>query len=909
MKSALSLKTKRSLVLGLTVFFLVLWMATVTGGVIIRAVAESMIWNGTTAYSYAGGDGSAENPYQIANGAQLAKLVQETDTTGKYYVLTADILLNDVRTDEWKENNPRIWFGKWNSDGAFRGCLDGQGYTVSGIYIPYEPDPSNGGRSGLFAVIGSGAVIRSVRVAESYISAGQYSGAIAGFSEGIYGSIQPQISNCSVDKTVELNGRSVGGILGGGPLTANVDDCCFAGKLLATGDTVNGIVGDFWSVDWSLTNSYTVGYTAYRNGYQPSECSHVYSTVQQNGVTTLTLEQMTGTSAKVNMAGLDWENTWLVKANRRPVQRVFQARTVWDGTAADSYASGDGSEGNPYQIANGAQLAKLVQDSDTAGKYYELTADILLNDTADTGWETRSPHCWFFCTTDTLTFRGHLEGNGCTVGGLYLEQTPASQTTYSFTGMFPVLGSGAVVRNVGIVDAHLASQGYVGAVAGYSFKTVGATRPQISGCYADESVNLCGETAGGILGGGSLTANFDNCYFIGTLSASTPGLGNGIVGDFWSTDWEMSACYAVGYPLYRETYTPAICRYAYSTVEQYGITTLTRTQMTGEAAKTNMKGFDWNQAWRTAEGTPVLQTLSADYTVDCRPYGNEETLKNYRLVWGDEFTSDELDSSKWRLGENMAGNTELLLVRDNPQILRVEDSQLRLAARSWNDPAHPAVKYAATYSVRTKETMSFRYGYLEMRARVPYSKGAWPSFWLLSGGALGANPNDAYRVEVDIFEVFSSRDTATPNIHKWVTAPDGELIHHSQYAVDRAADNCSYRFSNSASLSQEYHYYGFQWTPQEMRMFIDGQEYMRYDLNDNYDGYADMQPFHSPLYIVLNNHVFTESGWRLLDSWLVTDEDVPAEYDVDWIRLYQDVNDPLEKIYLANESTVTERTD
>jgi len=120
-----------------------------------------------------------------------------------------------------------------------------------------------------------------------------------------------------------------------------------------------------------------------------------YSTVQQNGVTTLTLEQMTGTSAKVNMAGLDWENTWLVKANRRPVQRVFQARTVWDGTTADSYASGDGSEGNPYQIANGAQLAKLVQDSDTAGKYYELTADILLNDTADTGWETRSPHCWF----------------------------------------------------------------------------------------------------------------------------------------------------------------------------------------------------------------------------------------------------------------------------------------------------------------------------------------------------------------------------------------------------------------------------------------------------------------------------------------------------------------------------------
>ena len=34
---------------------------------------------------------------------------------------------------------------------------------------------------------------------------------------------------------------------------------------------------------------------------------------------------------------------------------------IWDGTAAESYAGGSGTESAPYLIANGAQLAKFEQ--------------------------------------------------------------------------------------------------------------------------------------------------------------------------------------------------------------------------------------------------------------------------------------------------------------------------------------------------------------------------------------------------------------------------------------------------------------------------------------------------------------------------------------------------------------------
>ena len=604
------------------------WM-TVENGLPIQQVFQTKpAWDGTTADSYAGGDGSEGNPYQIANGAQLAKLVQDADTAGKYYELTADILLNDVSSENWIENEPNSWIGKWGTDTGpyFQGHLEGNGHKVSGIYIVDEPTASGGAYYGLFPVISSGAVIRNVGVTNSYISSRMYVGAIAGFSCPSGGEIHPQFSGCYADETVTLNGTSVGGILGGGSLTANFDNCYFTGTLLTTGNTINGIVGDFWSSDWSLINSYVRGYTVYRDGFQPKICMNVYSTVEQSGVKALTVAQMTGEAAKKNMSGFDWGLVWestdstpillIIPENYVPGGGDGTPGEVWTGQIATNYAGGSGTKRDPYQIATGEQLAKLVQDTDTAGKYYKLTADILLNDVSKENWKSDLPREWFAFITDTLTFRGHLEGGGHVVRGLYLNQTPATQTTYCFTGLLPVLGSGAVVRNVGITDAELSSKGYVGAIAGYSFGNADDTQPQISGCYADSTVNLKGETAGGILGGGSLTANFDNCYFTGKLNAATAGLGNGIVGNFWATNWSMINSYAVGYPMYRDGFAPAVARNVYSTVNQASIWTLTIEQMTSGAARNNMKGFDWNQIWKTTDGTPALRVIPEDYQPD-----------------------------------------------------------------------------------------------------------------------------------------------------------------------------------------------------------------------------------------------------------------------------------------------------
>ena len=83
--------------------YTLLTLLMMAGGV----MAQNICWDGTIAEAYAGGDGTPENPYQIATAEQLALLAQQTnDGTGgnAYYVLTDNICLN-----ENSDVNPVLW--------------------------------------------------------------------------------------------------------------------------------------------------------------------------------------------------------------------------------------------------------------------------------------------------------------------------------------------------------------------------------------------------------------------------------------------------------------------------------------------------------------------------------------------------------------------------------------------------------------------------------------------------------------------------------------------------------------------------------------------------------------------------------------------------------------------------------
>ena len=103
-----------------------------------------------------------------------------------------------------------------------------------------------------------------------------------------------------------------------------------------------------------------------------------------------------------------------------------QPDEIWDGSIAEGFAGGTGTEADPYLISNGAELAYLAQQTNSGisyqGSYFALTNDIYLNDTTD--WES-----WGNDMSVVLLFRFHPAinpGSSCHPSGI--NKGPANST-------------------------------------------------------------------------------------------------------------------------------------------------------------------------------------------------------------------------------------------------------------------------------------------------------------------------------------------------------------------------------------------------------------------------------------------------------------------------------------------------
>lgn len=242
--------------------------------------------------------------------------------------------------------------------------------------------------------------------------------------------------------------------------------------------------------------------------------------------------------------------------------------------------------------------------------------------------------------------------------------------------------------------------------------------------------------------------------------------------------------------------------------------------------------------------------------------------REMHLVWNDEFNSDSLDRTKWNFRAKM--NQGDIKNSTDERNVKVENGNLVM--RTWKEDDGT---YSTNTSVTTDGVMSFRYGYLEMYANVPFVKGCWPSFWMQSKDV---HRSVDYLAEIDMFEIYDTKNTVSSDIHKWYS---GDEHYHA------GGRKWSYTFKRSLNLNNEYHLYGLGWTPDELYFTVDGKIYHRYDLSQDFGDRGDgMQGFHDPVYIIFNNFIFTEnSSWK--NPPVNSKTDWPITYKIDWIRLYQ----------------------
>ena len=213
--------------------------------------------------------------------------------------------------------------------------------------------------------------------------------------------------------------------------------------------------------------------------------------------------------------------------------------SAWDGSIATAFAGGSGTENDPYQIDDGAQLAYLASEVNKGqtyeNSYFVLTADI---DLANHDWTPigNSFSDALFGRTDYRLFAGNLDGKGHTIFNISIgtESTPLESDVFGLVGAT----AGKISNlNLDTVSIHgIAKIASIGAVIGFAGGLAGYSGGYIENCHvtgltmdmsAPSNVYAAAYCVGGLVGVLDETQLINECSVSGSI---TEKAGKGSIG-------------------------------------------------------------------------------------------------------------------------------------------------------------------------------------------------------------------------------------------------------------------------------------------------------------------------------------------------------------------------------------------
>ncbi|MAD60286.1 MAG: hypothetical protein CMH49_02070 [Myxococcales bacterium] len=266
-----------------------------------------------------------------------------------------------------------------------------------------------------------------------------------------------------------------------------------------------------------------------------------------------------------------------------------------------------------------------------------------------------------------------------------------------------------------------------------------------------------------------------------------------------------------------------------------------------------------------------------DLSLESEPSPPADPLADLELVWSDEFTgSGPLDSEKWGFEEGFKRNEEVQWYQ--PENAFREDGFLVIEGRREDRP-NPSYSEGSTdwrtqrenieyssASVITKDHFDWKYGRLEVRAKVTNYTGTWPAIW-----TLGVECEWPSNGEVDVMENYGGdilANFAWGTNRRWNAQWDSS--HHPVSARDEAWVN-------------EFHLWVLDWTEDRMTISLDDEVLNSIDLNTVSNGSsncAGQNPFRQNHYLLLNLALGGAGG-------SVSQLAFPTRYLVDYVRIYQ----------------------
>ncbi|HMM11283.1 MAG TPA: family 16 glycosylhydrolase [Bacteroidales bacterium] len=227
------------------------------------------------------------------------------------------------------------------------------------------------------------------------------------------------------------------------------------------------------------------------------------------------------------------------------------------------------------------------------------------------------------------------------------------------------------------------------------------------------------------------------------------------------------------------------------------------------------------------------------------------------LTWSDEFDGSAVNTENWgyNTGGGGWGNNELQIYTNTSTNSYVQDGKLHITATKINNTYFSA-------RLITQGKREFKYGRIDIRAKMPIGRGIWPALWML--GANFSTVGWPRCGEIDIMEYLGH---------------EPKKVHGSIHYFDggHKSRTMSYSLTSNESFNDKFHIFSIVWQENAIRWYVDYQLYHEIKDTD-----IRFESFRLPQFFIFN--VAVGGNWPgNPDATTV----FPQTMMVDYVRVFQ----------------------
>ena len=242
-------------------------------------------------------------------------------------------------------------------------------------------------------------------------------------------------------------------------------------------------------------------------------------------------------------------------------------------------------------------------------------------------------------------------------------------------------------------------------------------------------------------------------------------------------------------------------------------------------------------------------------------YSTPTSYTGMILAWQDEFDGTVLNGSNWQheIGGNGWGNNELQFYQEKNAV--VENGMLIIKAKRESTGG----KEFTSSRIITLGKHSFKFGRVDIRAKLPRGQGIWPALWMLGSNISSVGwPKCG---EIDIMEMIGG----VGNDNKvYGTAHWDDAGNHAQYGGNRS-------LTNGKLFADEFHVFSIQWNAASITWYLDDVQFHVIDITP-----AGLSELREEAFFIFN--VAVGGNWPGSPDKTTS---FPQFMAVDYIRVFQ----------------------